>query len=135
MKSTFSMNWLKSIQPRKQRKFAFNAPDHIRGQFMNALLSSTLRAKHEMRSARVRKGDKVKVLRGQFKGTTGVVETIDVSRSRLFVKGCNLVKTDGSKVPYPIHPSKVEITTLVEDKKRFKQKKSTSSDSKNEVKK
>lgn len=135
MKSTFSMNWLRSIQPRKQRKFAFNAPDHVRGQFMTASLSSTLRAKHEVRSARVRKGDKVKVLRGQFKGTTGVVDKLDVSRTRIFVKGCELVKTDGSKVSYPIHPSKVEITTLVEDKKRFKQTKPKASATKKEVNK
>ena len=122
MKSIFSMNWLRSIQPRKQRKFRHNAPQHIKGEFLRAPLSSTLRTKYNTSSLRVRKGDKVKLLRGQFKGTTGVVEKVSVSKTRIFVNGCDLIKKDGSKSAYPIHPSKVQIITVVEDKKRFKQK-------------
>ena len=41
---------------------------------MSAKLSKELRAKQNIRSVRVRTGDKVKILRGQFKGKTGVVE-------------------------------------------------------------
>ena len=121
MKSIFSMNWLSSIQPRKQRKFRHNAPEHIKGEFLNAPLSSSLKTKYGIRSLRVRTGDKVKVMKGQFKGTTGIVEKVSLTKTRVYVKGCEIVKKDGNKVLYPIHPSNVLITTVVEDKKRFKQ--------------
>jgi large subunit ribosomal protein L24 len=121
MKSIFSMSWLRSVQPRKQRKFRHNAPEHVKGEFLNASLVKLLQTKHGVSSIRVRAGDKVKVLRGQFKNTVGLVERVDLSKTRIFVQGAELVKKDGGKVLYPIHPSKVEIQTLVDDKKRFKQ--------------
>lgn len=121
MKSTFSLQWLKSAQPRKQRKFAYNAPLHIRGCFLHVRLSKELAQKHKLRSLRVRTGDKAKILRGQFKGKTGIVEKVDVARSKIYVKGAELTKKEGGKVPYPIHPSNLQLTTLVtDDKKRLK---------------
>lgn len=120
MKSDFSLSWLSSKQPRKQRKYRYNAPMHKRNDFMNARLSKELATKHGVRNIRVRTGDKVKVLRGQFKGTEGVVNSVDVAREKLFVAGAELTKTDGGKVAYPIHPSKVMVTTAKEDKRRFK---------------
>lgn len=120
MKSIFSINWLHSIQPRKQRKFRANAPLHIKGEFLNAPLAKDLREKHNIRSIRVRKGDKVKITRGQFKGKVGTVDRVDVSRESIFVSDANTVKKEGGKVPYPINPSNVIITSLVSDKRRFK---------------
>ena len=120
MKSSFSISWLFSKQPRKQRKFRYNAPLHIKGKFLNARLSKELTKKHNTRSVRVRKGDKVKLMRGQFKGTTGLVDKIDLSRERIYVNGVSLIKKDGGKIPYPIHPSNVQIIELSEDKRRFK---------------
>lgn len=133
MKSAFSIEWLKSLQPRKQRKFRQNAPLHIKGKFLSAKLSKELQKKHNTRSIRVRTGDKVTIMRGQFKGKTGPVERVDPQRERVYVKGAELSKKEGGKVPYPIHPSNLLITTPVtDDKKRFKQK--TSSKEAGEVK-
>jgi large subunit ribosomal protein L24 len=120
MKSSFSISWLFSKQPRKQRKFRFNAPLHIKGKFLSARLSKELSKKYSTRNIRVRKGDKVRLMRGQFKGKTGLVDKVDLSRERIYVSGAVLVKKDGGKIPYPIHPSNVQIIELVEDKKRFK---------------
>ena len=120
MKSKFSIKWLSSIQPRKQRKFRANAPLHIKGSFLSAKLSKELQAKQKTRSARVRAGDKVKILRGQFKGKTGAVDKVEVRNEKIFVAGAEIIKKDGGKVPYPIHASNVEITTLSQDKRRFK---------------
>jgi large subunit ribosomal protein L24 len=120
MKSAFSIKWLQSIQPRKQRKFRANAPLHIKGEFLNAPLAKELKEKHKVRSTRVRKGDKVKVARGQFKGKIGEVENVDIDKERIFINGVELVKKEGGKVPYPVHPSNVIITSLVSDKRRFK---------------
>ena len=119
MKSAFSLNWLRSSKPRKQIKFRLNAPQHIRGKFLNGNLSKELRQKYGRRTLRVRKGDKVKVMRGQFKGKTGTVEKVSINDSKIFVSDVNLIKKDGSKKNYPLEPSNLMITTLsLEDKKR-----------------
>lgn len=121
MKSIFSIQWLSSIQPRKQRKYRHNAPLHTRGTFLHAKLAKDLKEKHGCSSLRVRTGDKVKILRGQFKGIEGNVDRVDVAREKIFVKDAELAKKDGGKVAYPIHPSNVMITSVTtEDKKRFK---------------
>lgn len=120
MKTAFSLSWLSSTQPRKQRKFRFNAPLHIRGQFLNSTLSKELRQKYETRNLRVRKGDKVKVMRGQFKGVTGNVEKVSVLKTKIYVTGVELIKKDGAKVKYPLDPSNLMITSLnLDDKRRL----------------
>lgn len=119
MKTTFALTWIRSIQPRKQRKFRMNAPYHIQGNFLSAPLSKELRKKHNTKSIRVRTGDKVTVTRGQFKGTTGTVSRVDVSRAKVFVSGVELTKKEGGKVPYPLDASKLMITSLTQDKRRF----------------
>ena len=80
MKTKFSNAWKASTQPRKQRKYRHNAPLHVRGHFLHTHLSTDLRDKHKTRSLRLRTGDEVKVLRGQFKGKTGKVTAVDVIR-------------------------------------------------------
>ena len=57
-----------SIQPRKQRKARYTAPAHARGKYLRASLSKDLREKVGSRTLPVRSGDKVRVLRGDFKG-------------------------------------------------------------------
>ena len=124
MKSMFSMSWLSSIQPRKQRKYRNNAPLHLRGSFLHAKLAKDLQEKHGINSLRVRTGDKVKILRGQFKGVEGLVERVDLARERIFVKDADIAKKDGGKVAYPIHPSNVMLTIITtDDKKRLKKEK------------
>ena len=119
MKNLFSKSWKSSKQPRKQRKFRANAPLHLKRKFMGAHLSKELREKHGKRSIAVRKDDKVKVMRGQFKGLTGKIERIDVKRCRVYVRGIEITKKDGTKSFRPIHPSNLMITELnLGDKKR-----------------
>jgi large subunit ribosomal protein L24 len=123
MKKTFSKKWNSSVKPNKQRKFRFKAPLHIKGNFLNAHLSKELRAKYNTRSVRVRLGDRVKVMRGQFKKQEGKVEEVNVKKSILFLSKIEHVKRDGTKARYPIQPSNVLIVELnTEDKKRFKDK-------------
>ena len=123
MKSIFSLSWLSSTQPRKQRKYRYNAPMHKQGEFLNARLTKELSAKYSIRNIRIRSGDKVKILRGQFKGVEGDVARVDVAREKIFVTGAENIKTDGNKVPYPIHASNVMIVSVKDDKRRFKQTK------------
>jgi large subunit ribosomal protein L24 len=118
MKS-WSKSWKSSKKPRKQRKYRLNAPLHIRKRFLAAHLSSELRKKRNRRSMAVVVGDKVKILRGQFKGTAAKVEEVDTKASKLYIAGIEMSKKDGSKTRYPVEPSNVIITELnLDDKKR-----------------
>lgn len=129
MKKQFSRNWNSSTKPNKQRKFRFKAPLHIKSNFLNAHLSKDLRTKYSIRSLRIRSGDKVRVMRGQFKKQEGKVEEVDIRKSIIYVSKIEHVKRDGTKARYPIQPSNVMLIELnSEDKKRFKDKKSAKKD-------
>ncbi|CDG64883.1 MAG: large subunit ribosomal protein [Methanobacterium sp.] len=101
-----------SKQPRKQRKFRYQAPLHIRHKMMSVNLSPELREEHNTRSLPVRKGDKVKVRRGDFKDHEGKVEGIDLKNYRVFIEGLNVQKPDGNQVYHPVHPSNLMIIEL-----------------------
>jgi len=115
----WSKSWKSSKNPRKQRKYLYNLPLHIRKSLLSATLSKDLRKKYGKRSLPVRKDDKVKVLRGQFKKKTGKVSRVNLKKIRIYIEGVENVKKDGSKAPYPVHPSNVMITELnLDDKER-----------------
>ena len=118
----FSRSWISSKKPNKQRKYRFQAPLHLRKAFVSTHLSKDLRTKYGRRSVVLRKGDKVKVLRGQFKKKEGKVERINRKKSKAYIAGVELVKKDGSKVLRPVDASNLMIMELNLDDKRRKEK-------------
>ena len=119
MKQTFSTKWKSSKQARKKRKYIAKAPLHIKQKFISAHLSKELAKKHSKKSVKIRKGDKVKLVRGQFKNKTGKVERVMLKKSRIYIENIQNLKADGTKSFYPVHPSNVIITELdLSDKKR-----------------
>lgn len=90
----------------------FNSPLHILRKLFNAPLSEELREKYGVKRLPVRKGDVVRVTRGDWRGHEGKVVEVDTKRVRIHVEGVQTKKADGSPVFYPIHPSKVLITKL-----------------------
>jgi len=109
----------KSKKARKQRKFLFTAPLHIRRKMMAAHLSKELREKYKRRSLPLRKGDEVEVMRGEFKGKRGKVSRIDLKKYKVYIEGITRRKTTGTEVQVPIHPSNLRIISLnLDDKKR-----------------
>lgn len=119
MKSKFSRTWKASVQPRKQRKYNYNAPLHVKNDLLSVNLSKELRKAYGTRNIRVRSGDKVKILRGNHKGKQGKVDTVDVKKIKVYVTGVETQKREGSKVKVPINPSNLQITELnLADKKR-----------------
>ena len=119
MKKTFSTHWKASKQPRKQRKYLYNAPLHVRAKHLKSHLSKELRARHQTRSLRVRTGDEIRVMRGQYAGKSGKVDRVDTVRTRIYVSGVDQTKRDGTKKPYPLQPSNIMITKLADDKRRL----------------
>ena len=112
-----------SIQPRKQRKALYNAPAHARGKHLSATLSKDLREKLGKRSLPIRSGDKVTVLRGDFKGHEGKVLDVDYSSYKVTIEEVTLSKPDGTATFLPVDPSNLMIIDAdMNDDRRIKNK-------------
>ena len=110
-----------SKQPRKQRKALYNAPAHARGKHLSATLSKDLRADLGKRSLPVRTGDKVRVLRGDFKGHEGEVLSVDYGSYKVTIEDVTLSKPDGTAVFLPVDPSNLMIIDAdTKDDRRIK---------------
>ncbi|HLD00441.1 MAG TPA: 50S ribosomal protein L24 [Candidatus Nanoarchaeia archaeon] len=134
VKTKFSTHWKKSTQPRKQRKYRLNAPLHLKKKLVNVHLSPELRKKYGLRNIQIRKGDKVKVLRGQFKKQEGKVDRVLIKKERVSVNGVEYIKKDGTKILALLVPSNLLLIELdLSDKKR-KQKIESKSAPQKEVK-
>ncbi len=118
---TFSRSWISSKKPKKQRKYRAHAPYHLKHHFLSVNLSESLREKYKRRHFTVRKGDTVKIMRGQFKGKIGKVHTVKRNTEQILVEGIQVPKRDGTKAFRPIHPSNLQITELMLDDKFRKQ--------------
>ncbi len=109
----------RSSKPRKQRKDHYNAPLHVRQKKMGAHLSPEIRKKTKKRSVPVRKGDKVKVIRGDHAGVTGEVVNVDLKKYLVYIDKVKDRKTNGEEYLVGIHPSNLMILDLnLEDTKR-----------------
>jgi len=103
--------------PRKQRKRLYTAPAHLRHKFMAAPLSPELVASKNVKSLPVRKGDTVRVVRGDHLGFEGKVNRVDLKKYRIFLEGLTREKVDGTNIFVSLHPSKVVIKNLKLDDK------------------
>ncbi len=121
MKTILSLSWRSSKQRRKQRKYRYNAPLHIKHKLLSAHLSKELIKKYKKRSFPVRKDDFVKITRGQYKGKTGKVIKVFLNKNKVHIDGIQRTKINGSKVYIPIHVSNLQIFELnLSDKLRIK---------------
>ena len=121
MKKEFSKKWKASKLPRKQRKYLANAPLHIRHKMLSSNLSKDLRKKYGKRNFPLKKGDSIRIMRGEFKSKTGKIESVDMKKLRVTIEGIYRTKKDGTKVGVYFNPSNLQIKELnLEDKKRRK---------------
>ena len=112
-----------SKQPRKQRKALYDAPAHARGKHLSAALSKDLRAQLGKRSLPIRTGDKVSVVRGDFKGHEGEVLTVDYESYKVTIEEVTLSKPDGTATFLPVDPSNLVIIEAdLKDDRRIKNK-------------
>ena len=98
--------------PRKQRKRLYNAPAHLRHKLMAAPLAPELISSKGAKALPVRKGDTVRVMRGDHMGFEGKVNRVDLKRYRIFLEGLTREKVDGTSIFVSVHPSKVMIKNL-----------------------
>ena len=59
---------------------------------MSVNLAKDLRIIHKKKSTIVRKGDKIKILRGQFKGKIAKVEKVLTKYEKLYIEGITITK-------------------------------------------
>src|SRR3989304_137429 len=112
------MQATKSVKdPRKQRYRLFNAPAHMRHKLMSAHLSAELARSHGVRSLPVRKGDTIRIMRGDHEGFEGKISSVDLKNYRIFLEGLTREKVDGTVIFVSVHPSKVLIKNLSLDDK------------------
>ncbi len=111
----------KSSKPRKQRKFLYTAPLHLKRKILSSHLSKELREKYKRRALPLRKGDEIQVMRGKFKGKTGKVARVNYKKYRVYVDGITRKRTVGTEAQVGVHPSKLKIINLnLDDKRRQK---------------
>jgi large subunit ribosomal protein L24 len=121
MKKEFSTKWKASKRKAKQRKYAFKAPLHLKKKLLSSNLSKELREKYQKRNLEIRKEDKVRIMRGKFKGKIGKIIEVKVKSLKVYVEGIQKKKQDGSKVNLPLKASNLQIIEVNDsDKKRFK---------------
>lgn len=93
-----------------------------RNKQLHAMVSDELKQRYGISSARIRKGDTVKIMRGDFKGVQGKVIMIYPTQARIAIEGVVRKKVNGQEVPVKIHASKVMITAFdTSDKSRFEE--------------
>jgi len=112
MKTEWSTTWKSSVQPRKQRKYVHNAPQHISHKLVSVHLDKKLREKYGVRALPLRKADEVKIMRGSKKGLKGKVTEVDPRGRRVYIEGQARDAIGGRKSFIPFHPSNLVITSL-----------------------
>ena len=104
-------------------------------KFMSANLSKELRNKYKRRSLPLRKGDVVKVMRGEFRKKTGKIIAINRKKMNVEIEGMQIKKQDGSKTNVKFRPSVLQLTELnLEDRKRIEMLKANKSETMGERK-
>ena len=118
---------MSSRKPSKVRNRLYTSPHHIKSKVVRARLSEDLINEYGQHTVRVKKGDGVKIMRGEYSGVEAKVSAVHVNTSRLDVAGIKQEKITGGEAQVGIHSSKVLITTLNLDddwrKKRLQDKK------------
>jgi large subunit ribosomal protein L24 len=117
------MQWNKTKSARKQRKRCFNAPEHRQHKALTCRLDDRLIERYKFALSRIpiRKGDKVRIVRGSFKDPNKEIDVIEVrpKDNTIVLTGITLSKADSKRVPRVFRPSALTITKLnLSDRRR-----------------
>ncbi|MHA2026187.1 MAG: 50S ribosomal protein L24 [Candidatus Thorarchaeota archaeon] len=104
--------------PRKQRRRVRKAALHEKKNLLKCRLDEFLHEEYGLRSLVVKKGDLVKVMRGQFRDTEGKVTAVSHKTSRVFLDNATITKADGKEASVPVHPSNLMLVKLELDDER-----------------
>ncbi|MFW9955322.1 MAG: 50S ribosomal protein L24 [Candidatus Thorarchaeota archaeon] len=110
-----------SVSPRKQRNLIHKSPLHTHKSMLKCRLDEFLREEYPVRSLVPKKGDLVRIMRGQFRDTEGKITRVDYTKIRVFVDSATTTKSDGKEALIPVHPSNLLLVKLEldDERKRF----------------
>jgi len=112
-----------SSKPVKVRKKLANSSTRDKAlKLSRAMLSTDLKAKYASNSVRVRPGDSVKLVRGEYAGVEGKIQKVFPQEGRITVEGVTREKIAGGTTPLRIHTSNVVVTGLNLDDKFRREK-------------
>lgn len=104
---------------RVRRKLVLNPVREKSLKLVRATLSDDLKSKYGKNSVRVRIGDSVKLVRGEYSGVEGKIQHLFPKEGRLTLEGVTREKIKGGTSEVRIHASNVIVTGLnLEDKFR-----------------
>jgi large subunit ribosomal protein L24 len=88
-------------------------------------LDEFLQEEYGMRSMVIKKGDLVRVMRGQFRDTEGKVTVVDYRAIRVHLENATVTRADGKEANIPVHPSNLMLVKLEldDDRKKLLEKK------------
>lgn len=101
-----------STQPRKERRTLYNLAVHKNRAQIASHLDEPLLLKYNKRSLTLRKGDTVRIMRGEFAGHTGKVLEVNTRTRKVTVDGVTVTKAKATQVARPLDPSNLVITKL-----------------------
>lgn len=102
-----------SAKPIRVRQRMHLAGSHKKSTGLpTAALSSDLKAKYAKNSVRVRVGDNVKLVRGEYSGIEGKVQKVFATEGLVSVEGITREKIAGGNTPVRIHTSNLVVTGL-----------------------
>ena len=114
----------KTIKPNKQRKRLYQSAIHKKRKSLVAPIDKTIRKEVNKKKLTIRKGDTVKVMVGDNKGKSGKVESVDYTKTRIFIKDLKYKNNKGQEKLLPFKASNLMLTNVVlNDSKRIKLKK------------
>ncbi|MFQ5831144.1 MAG: 50S ribosomal protein L24 [Candidatus Thorarchaeota archaeon] len=114
-----------SKAPKKQRRRIYKSPLHSRRNMLKCRLDEFLQEEYGMRSMRIKRGDLVRIMRGQFRDTEGKVIAVDYRNIRVHLENATVTRADGKEAQIPMHPSNLMLVKLEldDDRKRILEKK------------
>jgi len=118
------------MKPDIERKKRYTAPLHKKRKFLNVNVSKELRKSKGIKSRAllVKKGDKVKVMRGQNTGKTATVASVDHNKTKVYLEGVSYRNKRGMENLIPFEPSNLQLIEIKEKgkpSKEVKEKKET----------
>ena len=109
---------IQSKKPSKQRKTLFNYKNHQRSKLLTVRLADFLSDEYGIKRLPLRKGDSVKVCKGEYKDFEG--EVLEITKElRVKVKEAVFEKVDGTQFHPTIHISNLVITKFTREGKRM----------------
>ncbi len=115
---------MKTKKPSKQRRRLYKGKLHERKNVLSAHLSKELRKETGKRSLMVKKGDKIKIMRGQHKKKEGKILQVDHKKAKIFIEKITRKKADGTEKLIPFKASNLVLLELErKDDKRLKRAK------------